>query len=143
MTPLEGQILEELSRPLQPLGELLGPEHVSGVRYRIEQRVDEITTLLHSDARTARATALALMRALFPPSAEPPAQWWRTPLGRECATYSVGLYPDRIQAARAAEILGIGPSRVYQLLHAGKLVHHPDGGVTRASVMRRVAHQRP
>ena len=70
-------------------------------------------------------------------------QWWRTPLGRECATYSVGLYPDRIQAARAAEILGIGPSRVYQLLHAGKLVHHPDGGVTRASVMRRVAHQRP
>jgi hypothetical protein len=35
----------------------------------------------------------------------------------------------------------VGPSRVYQLLEAGKLDRHPDGGVTRSSVMRRVAQQ--
>lgn len=142
MTPLEGQILEELNRPLHALGELLGSEVVRPVRHHIEERVAEITAALRDDGRAARDTALGLMRVMFPRDAEPPAQWWRTPLGRACATYTVGLYPDRVQANNAAAILGIGPSRVYQLLESGKLTRHPDGGVTRASVMRRIAHQR-
>jgi hypothetical protein len=141
MTPLEGQILEELNRPLHALGELLGTEVVRPIRHHIEECVGEITAALRSDGRAARDTALGLMRVLFPRDAEPPAPWWRTPLGRACAPYSVGLYPDRVRANSAAAILGIGPSRVYQLLDSGKLTRHPDGGVTRASVMRRVAHQ--
>lgn len=141
MTPLEGQILEELNRPLHALGALLGTEAVRPIRHHIEECVGEITAALRSDGRAARDTALGLMRVLFPWDAEPPAQWWRTPLGRACATYSVGLYSDRVRANSAAAILGIGPSRVYQLLDSGKLTRHPDGGVTRASVMRRVAHQ--
>jgi hypothetical protein len=142
MTPLEGQILEELNRTLRALGELLGTEVVLPVRHHIDERVGEITAALRSEGRTARDTALGLMQVMFPGDAEPPAQWWRTPLGRACATHSVGLYPDQVKANSAADILGVGPSRVYQLLDSGKLLRHPDGGVTRASVMQRVAHQR-
>jgi hypothetical protein len=142
MTPLEGQILEELNRPLRALGELLGTEVVLPVRHHIDERVGEITAALRSEGRAARDTALGLMQVMFPGDAEPPAQWWRTPLGRACATHSVGLYPDQVKANSAADILGVGPSRVYQLLDSGKLLRHPDGGVTRASVMQRVAHQR-
>lgn len=142
MTPLEGQILEELNRSLHALGDVLGTDVVRPVRHRIEERVGEISAALGSEERLARDTAIALMRVMFPRDAEPPAPWWRTPLGRACATHTAGLYPDRIQANGAAAILGIGSSRVYQLLDSGKLTRHPDGGVTRASVMHRVAHQR-
>jgi hypothetical protein len=141
MTPLEGQILEELNRPLHALGGLLGTEVVRPVRHHIDERVGEITAALRGEGRAARDTALGLMHVMFPRDAEPPAQWWRTPLGRACATHSVGLYPDQVKANSAADILGVGPSRVYQLLDSGKLERHPDGGVTRASVMRRVAGQ--
>jgi hypothetical protein len=142
MGPLEGQILEELCRPIDVLGRLLGLEAVDPLRRRVGERVTALAeTLTSGDQVAAAATTRSLMGVLFPRDVEPPHGWWRTPLGRACAVHCADHQPPRIQANVAAEILGVGPSRVYQLLGAGKLDRHPDGGVTRSSVMRRVAQQ--
>ena len=142
MGPLEGQILEELGRPVDLLGRLLGREVIGPVRHRIDERAAALaTTLTGADRAGAATTASAIMGVLFPGGLEPPHGWWRTPLGRACAVHCADHHPRRIQANVAAEILGVGPSRIYQLVDAGKLEKHPDGGVTRSSVMQRVAQQ--
>lgn len=79
------------------------------------------------------------MAVVFPDDATPPPAWWRSPLGRMCARHCLDRQPERMSAPAAAETLGIGPSRVYQLRASGKLTPHPDGGVTWASVAGRLA----
>lgn len=72
---------------------------------------------------------------------DPEPQWWRSPLGRAVAA-SIGTDDAQaVGASVAAAMLGISPSRVHALAEGGKLDRHPDGGIVRASVMRRLVAQ--
>lgn len=65
-------------------------------------------------------------------------EWWATPVGQICAASLAGVTTDQVAAIQAARMLGIGKARVYQLIDAGRLERHPDGGVTLASVYQRM-----
>lgn len=161
MTPLEGQILDELSRRLESLGELVGRDLVDLVLYRLSGLSEASTgdrahsaeqiaeVLIGSDRESARRQATALLAFLFPHPAEPEPEWWRTALGKACIVHSLELYPARVSAPRAASILGVSVARVYQLADPPgtpqrpgsppRLVRHEEGGVTWESVAARVA----
>lgn len=77
--------------------------------------------------------------ALWPDTCAPPDEWWRTPLGRLCAMSLARDDSEAVTVSGAAAMLGVHRRRAYQLVDTGKLERHPDGGVTRASVMARLA----
>ena len=135
MTPLARQIAKEVGEAAAPLGALLGPDMVVELDRRIRSNAPMwAAQLTDDDDRLAAQTVIDLMAVL--PDPEP--QWWRTPLGRVVAA-SVGTEDaEAVRASVAAAMLGISPSRVHDLAGRGKLDRHPDGGIVRASVMRRL-----
>lgn len=94
-------------------------------------------SLCSADDNTAAQATIDVGNALWPDH-DPPDDWWTTPLGRACAR-SLGTDDQAISASNAAAMLGTSRSRVYQLVDVGRLDRHPDGGVVRSSVMRRLA----
>lgn len=88
--------------------------------------------LASGDDRLAAQTAIDYATALLPE--EIPDDWWGTPAGRLIAQ-SVG-HPgaEAVSFSVAGAMLGVSKGRVQQLVAAGKLERHPDGGVTSASV---------
>lgn len=91
-----------------------------------------------TDDRLAAETVRDLIWALWR-DADPPAEWWRTPLGRLCARSVDYGDSDSVTRSVAAAMLGVHPGTVAQLAHRGTLDRHPDGGITRASVLLRIA----
>ena len=67
------------------------------------------------------------------------ADWWRTPLGRVCARSLGHDTADAVTHSTAAAMLGIKVGSVGPMVHRGYLDRHPDGGVTRSSVLARLA----
>lgn len=67
-----------------------------------------------------------------------PAGWWAGPVGRICAASLAGVTTDQVTARQAQAMLGLSKPRIYQLLDAGQLERHPDGGVTLQSVYQRL-----
>ena len=60
-------------------------------------------------------------------------------LGRLCARSVDYGDSDSVTRSVAAAMLGVHPGTVAQLAHRGTLDRHPDGGITRASVLLRIA----
>lgn len=69
---------------------------------------------------------------------QPSPEWWQTPLGGVVARSLEHDDSDAISPLVAARMLGIAETTVHRWVRAGKLDRHPDGGVTRASVMARI-----
>lgn len=126
------------------LADLLGDPDL---RLELERRVDQalpriLGELTGDDDRTAVGVVTDLAILEHGEDGEVPAEWWQTPLGRVAARVMDHDDTDAVNPTTAARMLGIAPSTVFQWRREGKLERHPDGGVTRASVMARLAEMR-
>lgn len=110
---------------------------------RIRHTIAELAQ--EADDRLAAEACLTVMSLLWPRCAPEDCghpDWWRTPLGQLCAR-SLGHHDaEAVTHSVAAAMLGIGTGQIGSLVSRGKLDRHPDGGVLRASVLRRIAGQR-
>lgn len=137
------QLADELTAAVGPLAMIAGVDTAVDWPARIEQVAPRLAMELcqDDDARLAAQCCIDIMCALWPhgaPEGVGRADWWRTPLGLACARTLVPSTDDEaLSYARAAEILGVHRGTVAQLANRGTLDRHPDGGVTRASVLRR------
>ena len=139
------QLGDELDRATAaPAGTLLGLDLAELLAERIQTRADLLAHQLCQDGddRLAAQTVIDIMAALWP-SCSPEdcgqAEWWRTPLGRMCARSLGHSDSDAVTYSVAAAMLGVARGTVSTLASRGTLDRHPDGGITRASVLLRLA----
>ncbi|GAB3814344.1 hypothetical protein [Micromonospora zhanjiangensis] len=147
MPPTRDEVTEQLVRLLDirlldPLEILLdGDDTVDAMRVVLRARArDWATRIATGDDSAALGTIMRLLSTLYPDDGpfDPPADWWRTPLGRTVA-YRVG-HPTAVSVsyAVAGAMLGITRQGVHDLVTRGKLARHPDGGVIPTSVRDRL-----
>lgn len=129
-------------RLLDPLEILLdGDDAVGALRRLVRIRAEQwARRLRQGDDRTALATALRLVSTLYPDDTafDPPADWWRTPLGQVVARRVGHPTATTVSYAVAGAMLGITRQGVHDLVRRGKLSRHPDGGVYPTSVRDRL-----
>ncbi|GAB3482960.1 hypothetical protein [Nocardiopsis coralliicola] len=147
-TAVHAALVEDLrrvvaARLVDPLAVLVEDEElVAPVRRRVEADAQMwAAQLLGRDQERAAHTAARLVGLLYPgdEAFDPPEQWWRTPLGGAVARTLGHTAKQRVTFAEAGAMLGITRQGVHDLARRGKLVRHPDGGVTSASVRDRAA----
>lgn len=146
LSPTEHELVEQLvelvdERLLRPLETLLESDAAIGsLRRWIGLSAKTWAARLDDpDERVAAATARRLVETLYgrEPFA-PPAEWWRSPLGRVVVRRVGHPAADRVGYAAAGAMLGISRQGAHDLAARGKLDRHPSGGVTVASVRRRL-----
>ncbi|MBC8090829.1 MAG: hypothetical protein H7Y15_02600 [Pseudonocardia sp.] len=129
-------------RLLDPLEILLESDsETSPVRDRVIERSGEwASSLLGEDEVLARFTAIRLVSTLYPGDAgfAPPPGWWQTPLGRVMVRRVGHPAAESVSYAMAGAMLGITRQGVHDLVTRSKLDRHESGGVTVASVQRRI-----
>jgi hypothetical protein len=129
-------------RLLDPLEILLGDEvGVAELRRRARVLAEEwAADLLGDDDQRAGLVAARLVAALYTADApfDPPAGWWRTPLGQVVVRRVGHPAVEAVAYAVAGAMLGMTRQGVHDLATRGKLARHPDGGVTVASVRARL-----
>ena len=137
--PLVAQISQELQVAADRLLPVLGMDLADLARERILAYAPVLAAQLGSgDDNLVAETVIDLMHAIWG-QADPPPEWWRTPLGRLVAG-SIGRDDaEAVTPSVAAAMLGVSRGRVYQLIEAGKLDRHPDGGVLRSDILQRLA----
>ncbi|AOS65925.1 hypothetical protein [Actinoalloteichus hymeniacidonis] len=128
------------TRLLDPV-ELLLPTADTDLRERL--RVDAevwAAQLLGPDDQLAVGLLAKLIAALYPGDVafDPPATWWRTPLGAVTVRRLGHPGAAKVSAAVAGSMLGITRQGVHDLVKRGKLVGHPDGGVVTESIRARL-----
>lgn len=135
---------------LRVVSTVLGPEparlNLVGWAPTLARCTDLTTALAHGDPPAAHRTAELVLAACWPPGITPPPEWWNTPLGRLVARW-VNPGTGSVTYDEAARMLGVSRGTVSQMVHrgvhgkggSGGLERHPDGGVTRASVLARIA----
>jgi hypothetical protein len=134
-------------RLLDPLEILLdGDDAVESVRRTVRTRAETwATRMLDGDDRTAAHTIIRVISTLYPGDTpfDPPAAWWRTPLG-QVVVGRVGHPTARaVSYSLAGAMLGITRQGVHDLVTRGKLDRHPEGGVTPESVRARLNRRSP
>ena len=145
MTPLEKQIAAELDEALAaPALSLLGVDLGLEVGRACVSVAPVLAAQLAQDEddRLAAQTVIDLMCLLWrhgAPEDVGRADWWRTPLGRLCARSLGRDDSEAVSYSVAAAMLGVHPGTTAQMVHRGNLDRHPDGGVLRASVLKRLA----
>jgi hypothetical protein len=143
MTGLAAQLRDELDRSLVgPVGSLCGLDLADQLRQRIIERAPIWVAILTGDDDHETAGLVVDLLHTIHGSCDPEPAWWSTPLGRACAT---SLGHDTTEAwsrSVAAAVLGVHVGTVDQLLRRGKLDRHPDGGITRASVLAYLLRRR-
>ena len=139
MSDLTRQLADELDVALAvPVAALLGLDLAEELRQRIADRRGSMAAILSGDDDAQAAElVIDIMGALWPQGVTTPS-WWRTPLGRACARSIGADGSESVTRAVAAAMLGVHPGTVAQLVHRGTLDRHPDGGITRASVLMRL-----
>lgn len=139
---VDTQLVDELGALGRAFTDILGPDTRQLVEDRLGTACTRLATeMCSTDDQVAARAVLTLMRARWPDTTDPPPPWWRTPAGRMAAR-SMGRYDTESVTRRvAAAMLGVHPGTVAQLVHrsSGSLDRHPDGGITRASVLARIA----
>jgi hypothetical protein len=95
---------------------------------------------LGDDDQAAAHTAIRIVSALYPSDTpfDPPAQWWRTPLGQVVLCRAGHPSAQAVSYSAAGAMLGMTRQGVHDLVTRGKLARHPDGGVTVDSVRARL-----
>lgn len=141
MNAVASQLVGELEATLvDPVRSLLGLDLADALSRRLADRAPMLAGQLADEAdddRTAGQVVGDVMGALWP-HGDPDPEWWRSPVGRLCAR-SLGRHDaDAVTQSVAAAMLGVTRGTVAQLVHRGTLDRHPDGGVTRASVLMRL-----
>lgn len=137
MSAVGDQAAAEIGAAVWRLAPFLGPDtihHQRDAEARARQHAAQLRDLDREDV--AAEAALDLLSALWGDQ-PPPVEWWRTPLGRAIATVA-GHGDEAVSKTVAAAMLGVTPGRVTQLLTAGRLDGHPDGGVTAVSIAQRL-----
>ena len=129
-------------RLLDPLELLLDGDDVVDamrqvVRIRAGHWADE---LVGADDRAAVGIAARLISTLYPDDRafDPPADWWRTPLGQTVAQRVGHPAAMTVSYATAGAMLGISRQGVHDLVRRGRLPRHPDGGVPSTAVRDRL-----
>lgn len=129
------QLPDELGALAARIGAVLGTDLQLALTQRAQDRagllVAELTDGDHPDA-----TADDLLALLWPD--DPPLDWWRTPLGLLCAPTAVREDAPGWSRSEAAEVLGVSPGTVAQLVARGTLEPADGGGINRRSVLARV-----
>ena len=128
-----------VSRLLDPLEILL--EAGNELREEVVARAtDWADQLLGPDDELAVHAAIRLVSVLYTSDGpfDPPAEWWRTPLGRVVARRVGHPAADAVSYSVAGAMLGITRQGVHDLIRRHKLDRHPNGGVTTASVRARL-----
>lgn len=139
------QLADELDRAIaSPAGSLLGLDLGELLADRIGTRADLLAHQLCQDGddRLAAESVIDVMAALWPrcePEHAGEADWWRTPLGRMCARSLGHSDSAAVTYSAAAAMLGVARGTVSTLVSRGTLERHPDGGITRSSVLLRLA----
>ncbi|CAM3947371.1 hypothetical protein KIPE111705_32985 [Kibdelosporangium persicum] len=136
--PLAQQLMSIMSnRLLDPL-EILLDDPVTDLRERCERAAEAWAARLHGPE--ANYAIASIVGALYPgdEAFDPPADWWRTPLG-QVVLLRVG-FPGReaVSYALAGAMLGVTRQGVHDLVTRDKLARHPDGGVTVTSIRERI-----
>ncbi|QFG20731.1 hypothetical protein [Actinomadura sp. WMMB 499] len=132
---LEARILD----PLEIL--LASDEPLEPIRARLRTEAEVwAAQLLGADRARATLTAARLIGVLFPGDApfDPPAEWWRTALGRAVARTAGHPGAAAVPFSTAGAMLGITRQGVHDLVKRGKLDRAPDGGVTSSSIRDRL-----
>ncbi|MFI8977093.1 hypothetical protein ACIGO9_29720 [Nocardia asteroides] len=101
-------------------------------------RAAKLAVQLCADNDEAAARVAALAPLLWP---DPSPQWWATPLGRVAARHTSAGPDEALTFAAAAAMLGISTTAVHAYANSATadVDRHPDRGVTRLSVLRRIA----
>ena len=129
-------------RLLDPLELLLdGDDVVDAVRALVRVRAGRwADEMLHGGDTDAVGRAARLVSALYPGDRafDPPAEWWRTPLGRTTARRVGHPAARSVSYATAGAMLGISRQGVHDLVRRGRLPRHPDGGVPSSAIRDRL-----
>jgi hypothetical protein len=133
-------------RLLDPLEILLeGGEEVESVRTLVLLRAETwAAEMLGGDDRAAMQMIVRVISSVYPEDApfEPPAEWWRTPLG-QVVLRRIGHPSARaVSYSVAGAMLGITRQGVHDLVARHKLERHLEGGVTVESVRARASRGR-
>ncbi len=98
--------------------------------------------LLGPDQQSAALMIARLVACLYPGDApfEPPAEWWRTPLGQVVLRRVGHPSAQAVSYSVAGAMLGITRQGVHDLVVRHKLERHPAGGVTVESVRTRAGN---
>lgn len=147
MAPTRDELIESIVRLvdiklLDPLEILLdGAEPVTDARTQVRRRATEwAEVLLNGDDAAAIGTVIRLTATLYPSDGpfDPPADWWRTPMGQVVALRVGHPTATAVSYPVAGAMLGITRQGVHDLLSRGKLTRHPDGGVLPESIRDRL-----
>ncbi len=129
-------------RLLDPLELLLdGDDVVAALRSLVRIRAGRwAAEMLDGDDVAAVGRAARLISTLYPGDRafDPPADWWRTPLGQTMARRVGHPAAESVSYATAGAMLGISRQGVHDLVRRGRLPRHPDGGVPSAAVRDRL-----
>jgi hypothetical protein len=129
-------------RLLDPLEILLESDsELVRMRSRIAERAGTwASQLLGDDDSVAAMVAIRLVSTLYPSDGpfDPPAEWWRTPLGMVVAHRVGHPTAEAVSYSLAGAMLGVTRQGIHDLVTRGKLDRHPDGGVTATSVRDRI-----
>jgi hypothetical protein len=137
---LTAQLVDELGDAARSIAALLGGDPLT----QIEAACGRVAAdLASSDTRVAVASVSALMRARWPAPTDPPPSWWRTPVGRLVARTLREEDTGSVTHAVAADMLGVTRGTIARMMSRGGagLEKHPDGRITRASVMALIARR--
>ena len=147
MLPSRSELTDDIVRlveirALDPLEILLdGHETVRAMRDVVAGRAGIWAhRMLNGTDAEAVGAIMRLVTAVYPSDGafDPPVDWWRSPLGRVLAWRVGHPTAESVSYAVAGAMLGITRQGVHDLVTRRKLVRHPDGGVTPASVRERL-----
>ncbi|WP_016700393.1 hypothetical protein [Actinoalloteichus spitiensis] len=125
--------------PLEILLEDAGT--ADALRHRVRERASAwARAMVTGDDAEATHAITRTIATLYPGDGpfDPPADWWRTPLGTITARRVGHPSAHALSYPVAGAMLGISRQGVHDLLNRGKLDRHPDGGVTASSVRDRL-----
>lgn len=137
---LEDQIAGLLADRALLVGGLFADQDVAArLAGEADQRAATLARRLAGDDDREVAALVRDLVTLQWGDGEPEHAWWRTPLGRAAAG-SVGRDDsETVTLAVAGAMLGFSRQRAHELAGLGQLDRAPDGRITRASVMARLA----
>ncbi|NUT50837.1 MAG: hypothetical protein HOV94_26540 [Saccharothrix sp.] len=132
-TIIRTRLLDPLEILFDDVGDL--PSRAQGVAARLAAAMegDDDTAAVHAIAR--------FVGALYPGDGpfDPPAEWWRSPLGQVVARRMGHPTARAVSYSVAGAMLGVTKQGVHDLVRRGKLERNSDGGgVTVASVRARL-----
>lgn len=138
------QLRDELCSLCRDLASVVDPAAGDHWQRWIDRRARRIAwcAFFSPHRRQAQGAVASLMAVLWPhgaPEAVGRADWWRTPLGHACARTLSRADTAEVTHSVAAAMLGVTRGTIAQLIARGTLDRHPNGGVRRASVLKRIA----